>query len=111
MSLLVAGGRRGRSVRTDDVGHGLADRHVVERHVHIGTRAFNRQTVVVNDGGTAVASQFDDGGTGTGVQVGQQNHGGAGGESRFPGLPYVVFPGNVGDESSLAQAVQALRKQ
>jgi uncharacterized protein YgbK (DUF1537 family) len=32
-----------------------------------------------------------------------------GAESRFPNLPYVVFPGNVGSEESLAQAVQILR--
>lgn len=30
-------------------------------------------------------------------------------ESRFPDLPYVVFPGNVGDDESLAEAVRLLR--
>jgi uncharacterized protein YgbK (DUF1537 family) len=30
-------------------------------------------------------------------------------ESRFPDLCYVVFPGNVGDEDSLAQVVQSLQ--
>ena len=29
--------------------------------------------------------------------------------SRFPGLPYIVFPGNVGTETSLAEVVDALR--
>ncbi|TWU38473.1 four-carbon acid sugar kinase family protein [Novipirellula artificiosorum] len=29
-------------------------------------------------------------------------------ESRFPGLPYIVFPGNVGDENSLLEAYQKL---
>lgn len=29
-------------------------------------------------------------------------------ESRFPGIPYVVFPGNVGDEDTLRQTVQCL---
>lgn len=29
-------------------------------------------------------------------------------ESRFPGLPYVIFPGNVGSEDSLRQAVEIL---
>jgi uncharacterized protein YgbK (DUF1537 family) len=32
-----------------------------------------------------------------------------GNESRFPGLAYVVFPGNVGTDASLAQAIQILR--
>jgi uncharacterized protein YgbK (DUF1537 family) len=32
-----------------------------------------------------------------------------GAESRFPGLPYVVFPGNVGTDESLAQAIRILR--
>jgi uncharacterized protein YgbK (DUF1537 family) len=32
-----------------------------------------------------------------------------GAESRFPGLPYVVFPGNVGADDSLAEAVHILR--
>lgn len=30
-------------------------------------------------------------------------------ESRLPGLVYIVFPGNVGDNSALARAVQALQ--
>ena len=30
-------------------------------------------------------------------------------ESRFPGIPYVVFPGNVGDENDLRRAVEVLR--
>ena len=34
-----------------------------------------------------------------------------GDESRFPGLPYVVFPGNVGTDDSLAEAIQILRAQ
>ena len=29
-------------------------------------------------------------------------------ESRFPGLPYVIFPGNVGDENALRNAVEKL---
>lgn len=29
-------------------------------------------------------------------------------ESKFPGLPYVIFPGNVGDEDSLARIVASL---
>ena len=28
---------------------------------------------------------------------------------RWPGIPYVVFPGNVGDEGAVARVVQALR--
>ncbi len=32
-------------------------------------------------------------------------------DSRFPGAPYVVFPGNVGGASTLAQVVQALSEQ
>jgi uncharacterized protein YgbK (DUF1537 family) len=32
-----------------------------------------------------------------------------GAESRFPGRPYVVFPGNVGTETSLAEAIAILR--
>ncbi len=32
-----------------------------------------------------------------------------GAESRFPGLPYVVFPGNVGTDESLTQAIHILR--
>lgn len=31
-------------------------------------------------------------------------------ESRFPGLLYVVFPGNVGDDDALTQAVQKFRR-
>jgi uncharacterized protein YgbK (DUF1537 family) len=30
-------------------------------------------------------------------------------ESRFPGLPYVIFPGNVGDEWALSRVVEILR--
>jgi uncharacterized protein YgbK (DUF1537 family) len=30
-------------------------------------------------------------------------------ENDFPGLPYVIFPGNVGGPGSLAQAVEILR--
>jgi uncharacterized protein YgbK (DUF1537 family) len=33
----------------------------------------------------------------------------AGPESRWPGMTYIVFPGNVGDESALARAVETLR--
>ena len=29
-------------------------------------------------------------------------------ESRFPGVPYVIFPGNVGEESTLREAVELL---
>lgn len=29
-------------------------------------------------------------------------------ESRFPGLPYIIFPGNVGDDESLEQIVSSL---
>jgi uncharacterized protein YgbK (DUF1537 family) len=32
-------------------------------------------------------------------------------ESRFPGLPYVIFPGNVGDEWALSRVVEILRGQ
>jgi len=32
-----------------------------------------------------------------------------GAESRFPGRPYVVFPGNVGADTSLAEAITILR--
>ena len=31
-------------------------------------------------------------------------------ESRFPGIPFVVFPGNVGDRDALAQVISILRK-
>jgi uncharacterized protein YgbK (DUF1537 family) len=31
-----------------------------------------------------------------------------GGESTFPGTPYVVFPGNVGEETTLREAVEIL---
>lgn len=31
-----------------------------------------------------------------------------GGESRFPGIPYVIFPGNVGEEDSLCRVVETL---
>jgi hypothetical protein len=30
-------------------------------------------------------------------------------ETPFPGLPYVVFPGNVGTPDTLAEVVQRLR--
>ena len=30
-------------------------------------------------------------------------------ESRFPGIPYVIFPGNVGEEDTLKKAVEVLR--
>ena len=30
--------------------------------------------------------------------------------SHFPGIPYVIFPGNVGDEDSLARVMQILRR-
>jgi uncharacterized protein YgbK (DUF1537 family) len=29
-------------------------------------------------------------------------------ESLFPGLPYVIFPGNVGTETTLLEAVEIL---
>jgi hypothetical protein len=32
-------------------------------------------------------------------------------ESRYPGLPYVVFPGNVGGPESLVEIVVALRRE
>lgn len=31
-----------------------------------------------------------------------------GDESRFPGMPYIVFPGNVGDDNAVADVVKAL---
>lgn len=31
-----------------------------------------------------------------------------GNESRFPGLPYIIFPGNVGDDDALAQVMNRL---
>ena len=31
-----------------------------------------------------------------------------GNESRYPGIPYIVFPGNVGEEDSLRQAAERL---
>lgn len=34
-----------------------------------------------------------------------------GAESRFPGLPYVIFPGNVGDDWTLRRVVEILRGQ
>ena len=34
-----------------------------------------------------------------------------GDESRFPGMPYIVFPGNVGTQETLAQVVEELRKE
>ncbi len=30
--------------------------------------------------------------------------------SKFPGMPYIVFPGNVGEENSLAEIILALRR-
>jgi uncharacterized protein YgbK (DUF1537 family) len=33
----------------------------------------------------------------------------AGDESRWPGMPYVVFPGNVGDETAIARVMTTLR--
>jgi uncharacterized protein YgbK (DUF1537 family) len=33
----------------------------------------------------------------------------AGAESRFPGMPYIVFPGNVGDDDTLSKVVEGLR--
>lgn len=33
-----------------------------------------------------------------------------GAESRLPGLPYIVFPGNVGSETALAEIIVAFRK-
>jgi uncharacterized protein YgbK (DUF1537 family) len=30
-------------------------------------------------------------------------------ESKFPGIPYVIFPGNVGEESTLKEAVEVLQ--
>ena len=32
-------------------------------------------------------------------------------ESRFPGLTYLVFPGNVGGPEALAQVVMALKRE
>ena len=34
-----------------------------------------------------------------------------GDESKFPGMPYVVFPGNVGQPESLAEAIRLFRRQ
>ena len=31
-----------------------------------------------------------------------------GGESRFPQMPYVIFPGNTGDKTTLREAVEIL---
>ena len=31
-------------------------------------------------------------------------------ESAFPGLPYVIFAGNVGKEDSLARVIEILRE-
>ena len=31
-------------------------------------------------------------------------------ESRFPGLPYIIFPGNVGSDDTLKKVVKILRK-
>jgi uncharacterized protein YgbK (DUF1537 family) len=32
-------------------------------------------------------------------------------ESKFPGIPYVIFPGNVGEKSTLKEAVEILLAQ
>lgn len=32
----------------------------------------------------------------------------AGGESKFPGIPYIVFPGNVGEQTTLREAAEIL---
>lgn len=32
-------------------------------------------------------------------------------ESRFPSVPYVIFPGNVGDDSTLREAVEILMRK
>lgn len=32
-------------------------------------------------------------------------------ESKFPGIPYVIFPGNVGEENTLEKAVRVLTKE
>ena len=32
-------------------------------------------------------------------------------DSRFPGIPYVIFPGNVGTLDSLAQVITVLRSK
>ncbi len=34
-----------------------------------------------------------------------------GGETRYPGMPYIVFPGNVGNRETLAEVVKRMRKQ
>jgi uncharacterized protein YgbK (DUF1537 family) len=31
-------------------------------------------------------------------------------ESKFPGIAYVIFPGNTGDENTLREAVEILTK-
>jgi uncharacterized protein YgbK (DUF1537 family) len=31
-------------------------------------------------------------------------------ESKFPGIPYIIFPGNVGEESTLKEAVEVLQE-
>jgi uncharacterized protein YgbK (DUF1537 family) len=33
-----------------------------------------------------------------------------GAESRFPGLPYIIFPGNVGQDSTLRDIVKLLKE-
>ena len=33
-----------------------------------------------------------------------------GAESRFPGIPYVIFPGNVGEDTTLREAAEILMK-
>jgi uncharacterized protein YgbK (DUF1537 family) len=32
-------------------------------------------------------------------------------DSAFPGIPYVIFPGNVGNEDSLAEVIRILRRE
>ena len=34
-----------------------------------------------------------------------------GAESRFPGTPYVIFPGNVGEDSTLKEAAEILMRK
>jgi uncharacterized protein YgbK (DUF1537 family) len=31
-----------------------------------------------------------------------------GAESKFPGMPYIIFPGNVGDDNTLRNIVEEL---
>ena len=32
-------------------------------------------------------------------------------DSAFPGLPYVIFPGNVGEAGTLAEVIERLRRE